>query len=236
MIVKCEYCGEEYDLSENGGVCPYCGGSYTSDNNNDNRDRDDDNVPNALMSFDESGIDKRVLGIEYDYVDNGVINEDSEIVVYYKKEYAHISNGATVTLRYHIDFTDSFIIVDFPNSYGCGRFIIVADNKTINYDTDNRRWEGLTKDELKTICDAKDLTFKYSKDGILHAYKDDKGEFRLLAQVFYHTFIDKSQYKTAINQLVGRNQITEVSHGLNKTFYVILVIAVICALLFFILK
>lgn len=232
MIVKCEYCGEEYELSENGGVCPHCGGSYTSNNEKNINDKNEKDETYALRSFDESGIDKRVLGIKYDCAYGGVIDDDSEIIVSYKKGYAQLSNDSKATLLYDIDFMGAFIIIDFP--YSC-RFILVGDGKTINWDSQKRRWEGLSKEELNVICEAKDLTFKYSKEGILHTYKDENGEFKLLSQVFYHTFVDKNKYQNTINQLIGHSQIKEVQHGLSKTFYILLVISIICVLLFFIL-
>lgn len=200
MIVKCKYCGEEYELSENECVCPHCGGSYTSNNEKNINDKNEKDETYALRSFDESGIDKRVLGIKYDCAYDGVIDDNSKIIVSYKKEHAQPSNDAKTTLLYNIDFMGAYIIIDFP--YSC-RFILVGDGKTINWDSQKRRWEGLSKEELHAICEVKDLTFKYNKEDILHAYRDENREFKLLAQVFYHTFVDKKQI-SEYNQSIDR--------------------------------
>lgn len=232
MIVRCEYCGEEYDLSENGGVCPHCGGSYSNDNHNDNHYRDDDDVSIALMSFDESGIDKRVLTVEYDYLDKGAIDNGTEINVYYKYGYVPLSEKEKATLIYHIDEFRSYLIVNYSCPYY--RYVIAGGKRNISWDEEERKNKGLSKEELKNICDADKLVFKYTTDGILHICNDSKGEFKLLAQVFYHALIDKSKYESSANQLAFIH-FKNKSHGLEKALFLLVAMVLVSILLLIIL-
>jgi len=139
-------------------------------------------------SIDESVLeyDDEVVGFEGD---TAIVYEDS----LNKNAEIPLNNRDKIRFCYFETQQENGFFLEFDASAEC---YIVADEEKYPI---RKEFPSIDEITLEAMCDAEELYFESSKGKIV---KDEYGIVKLLAQVYYHTFVDSMFFSYSADELM----------------------------------
>lgn len=143
--------------------------------------KSDYNINTSVLEYDDE-----VVGFEGD---TAIVYEDS----LNKNAEIPLSNRDKVRFCYFETQEERGFFLEFDVSAEC---YIVADEEKYPI---RKELPSIDEATLEAMCDAEELYFESSKGKIV---KDEYGIVKLLAQVYYHTFVDSMFFSYSADELM----------------------------------
>ncbi len=143
--------------------------------------KSDYNINTSVLEYDDE-----VVGFEGD---TAIVYEDS----LNKNAEIPLSNRDKVRFCYFETQEERGFFLEFDVSAEC---YIVADEEKYPI---RKELPSIDEATLEAMCDAEELYFESSKGKIV---KDEYGIVKLLAQVYYHTFVDSMFFSYSADELL----------------------------------